>query len=344
MPNVTISTQYSEREEFVYCFTLMSDVYQSNGYYQNDQLPKLIADIQKDLKSGLKDFSYLMPLFCHKSYKLSLFSNCRRLFIPESEDLVLSTEELISRVLTDDPDELTARVFMTADNNANDILFYRKLIAGSLDAVKHCLEMDIDEELRMVLLSMLVDRKEYHTKMTDFAFKTLNTLRCIFGSRNYAIKKARSVFNNDDKIIETLLEADYINNNDTVVITPILLNPGVIYVNNTGGIKYFKLGVDYEQAANIAIGSLPMLELETIGKIFGDPTRCEIIRILKTNGSYLTDLARRLNIPTNSLHYHIQTLSDAGVIKGSYRGKRFVYDLNPQFFKSASNTLIDFTH
>lgn len=91
MPNVTISTQYSEREEFVYCFTLMSDVYQSNGYYQNDQLPKLIADIQKDLKSELKDFSYLMPLFCHKSYKLSLFSNCRRLFIPESEDLVLST-------------------------------------------------------------------------------------------------------------------------------------------------------------------------------------------------------------------------------------------------------------
>ena len=121
-----------------------------------------------------------------------------------------------------------------------------------------------------------------------------------------------------------------------------MLNPGVIYVNNTGGIKYFKLGVDYEQAANIAIGSLPILELETIGKIFGDPTRCEIIRILKTNGSYLTDLARRLNIPTNSLHYHIQTLSDAGVIKGSYRGKRFVYDLNPQFFKSASNTLMNF--
>lgn len=343
MPNITVSTQYSEREEFVYCFTLMSNIYQSNGYYPNDQLPKIVADIKKDLQTELKEYSYLLPLFCHKSYKLSLFNNCRRLFIPESEDLVLSTEELISRVLTDDPNELTARVFMTADNNANDILFYRKLIAGSLDAVKHCLEMDIDEELRMVLLSMLVDRKEYHTKMTDFAFKTLNTLRCIFGLRNYAIKKARSVFNNnDDKIIETLLEAGYINNNDTVVITPILLNPGVIYVNNTGGIKYFKLGVDYEQAANIAIGSLPMLELETIGKIFGDPTRCEIIRILKTNGSYLTDLARRLNIPTNSLHYHIQTLSDAGVIKGSYRGKRFVYDLNPQFFKSASNTLMNF--
>lgn len=341
MPNVTINTQYSEREEFVYCFTLMSDVYQNAGYYQDDQLPKLIADIQKDLRSELKKFSYLLPLFCHKSYELSLFTNCRRLFISESEDLVISAEELISRVLNDDPNELTARVFMTADNNSHNISFYRKLITESLAAVKHCLEMDIDEDLRSVLLSLLVERKEYHEKMTSFAFETLHTLRRIFTSRNFGIKKVLSIFNSS-KIVEALLDADYITDNDTVIITPILLNPCIIYRYNTNGVKHFKIGIDYEQGSNIAIGSLPMLELETIGKIFGDPTRCEIIRLLKTNGSYLSDLAKRLNIPVNSLHYHIQTLSDAGVIKGSYRGKRFVYDLNPQFFKSASHTLINF--
>ena len=344
MANITVSTKYSEREEFVYCFTLMSDIYQANNYYQNDQLPKLVASIQKELKAELKDFLYLLPLFCYKSYNLSLFSNCRRLFIPETEDLILSAEVLISKVLTDDSVELTARVFMTADNNTNDITFYRLLISESLEAVKYCLKMDIDEELRTILLSLLVEHNEYHKKMTEFAFKTLYVLRHIFEVRDFAIKKLCSAFDNGTKIIETLLKAGYINNNDNVIVTPILLNPGVIYQNRIKGVKYFKLGIDYEEAANIAIGTVPTVELENIGKIFGDTTRCEIIRILKNGGLYLTELARRLNIPTNSLHYHIQTLIDYSVINGRYNGKRFIYELNPRFFKTASTTLVYFSH
>jgi len=344
MPNITVNTQYSEREELVFCFTLMSDIYHSSGYYPNNQLPKLVADIQKDLKTELKEYSYLVPLFCYKSYKLSLFSNCRRSFIPEAEDIVLSAEELILKVLTDDPDELTARVFMTADNNANDIIFYRKLISGSLDAVKYCLEMDIEEELRTVLLSLLVERKEYHIKMTDFAFKTLDILRCVFGRRNFFIKKVLSQFNSD-RAVQMLLELGYINNKEQVIVTPVLLNPALIYIGNLNGIKYVKMGFDFEQATVKAIGlHRPTLELELIGRIFGDPTRCKIIKTLKNNSSYLTELARRLEMPTNSLHYHIQALSDAGVINGRYNGKRFVYELNPQFFNSASNTLIEFSH
>ncbi len=344
MPNITISTEYSVREEFVNSFILMSDIYQSDGLYPNGQLPKLLADIKMDLCSGLKEYAYLLPLFCHKSYKISLFSNCRMLFIPKAEDLVLSAEELISRVLTDDPDELAARVFMTVDENANDIVFYRKLIAGSLDAVKHCLNMDIEEELRTILLSLLVGRKEYHVKMINFAYKTLNTLRCIFGRHNYGIRKVLSAFGNNDRAAKALLEVGYIHENETVIILPILLNPGIIYITKLDGVKHIKMGFDFQQV-NDDTGGLhrPTLELELIGKILGDPTRCEIIRTLKNNGSYLTDLARRLEMPTNSLHYHMQALSDAGVIKGSYKGKRFVYELNPQFFYSASNTLMDFS-
>ncbi len=340
MPDVIVNTQYSEREELVYCFTLLSGAYQYNNYCQDDQMPKLVAALEKDLRTELKEFSYLLPFFCHKTYKLSLFSNCRRLFIPDNEGIFLSAEELIAAVLTNDPDELTARVFMTADNNANQISFYRTLIVDSLDAVKYALEMDIDQEVRTMLLSLLVDRKAYHKKIVNFAFKTLDAIRRVFPRRDYAIKKTLSAFGNGEKAAMELINAGYIGENEEIILTPILLNPYLIYINHIDNVRYVRLGITFEDSVFSSIGTNhPTLELELIGKIFGDPTRCEIIRKLKDRGSYLTNLAKQLEMPTNSLHYHIQALSDAGVIKGSYKGKRFVYELNPHFFNSASNTL-----
>ena len=342
MPIITFDTKYSEREDFCYSFMLMSEVYQDKNMFSHEQLPKLIADIKKELQDRLKEYTDLLPLFASASHELSLLTNLRRTFLEEYEDQTITAECLIDRLFIEDSSEMTARVIMSADNNIHELEFYRGLIKDSLNCVKYCLEMNVTEGLRTALLSMLVDRDGCTKRIRSFAVDTLNALRNIYIKYNYGIKKARDFFCDEEAVTKNMLNAGYIKENDTVIVVPVLLNPNIIYVCNYGGIKYIRLGSEYEQIAAQSVSS-PTISLEIIGKIFSDPVRCQIIRKLEQGGSYLSQLARNLNIPTNSLHYHIQVLNDANVIKGGYQGKRFVYELNPIFFKTVSNTVLKLT-
>ncbi len=339
MPFITINTDYSEREEYGYTFALMSNVLQNRGAYKIEQLSKLVAGIKLSLEKELKDYMDILPLFANESHKLSLFTNCRRLLLTENKNQFITTEEIIDKIFVNDSDEMTARVLITADNNANSLEFYRELLKQDVEAVKYCLRMEIAEDLRMLLLSMLVEREEYTKRIVSFAKKTLEVLRRICINNKYAINKAYQICCNTEVLSKNLLRTGLVNEEDKIVITPVLLNPEVIYVVNLDGVKYITIGTEYDFLCMDYISyDLPTLELETIGKIFSDPTRCEIIRILKNSSSYLSELARSIGVPTNSLHYHIQMLSDLQVIVGNYKGKKFVYELNPNFFKLVSNT------
>lgn len=342
MPSIRIDTEFAEREEFCYSFVIMSDVLQNKFLYSADLFTKLTADLRRELQSELWQYLDLLPLMASESHKLSLFTNCRRLLLSQREIVSLSTEETIARVLSNDPDEMTARVFVTADNNAHGLDFYRELLTKSIDAVKYCMQMEASENLRSLLLSMLVDREDYTKKIIRFADKTLEALRRLRSKYSGAIAKAYSVFDNTERTAENLLSIGIINENDEVVITPVILNPGVMLTRNVDGIKYAIIGTEYERSALFPTEAQPAVELETMGKIFSDPTRCEIIRILKSGSSYLSELARRLEVPSNSLHYHIQLLNDAHVIKGYYKGKKFIFELDPKFFQAISHTALQF--
>ncbi len=342
MPFITINNDYSEREEYGYTFVLMSDVLQKRNFYKVEQLSKLVAGMKKSLETELKEYIDLLPLFANESHKLSLFTNCRRLLLSDSENQFITTEEIIDKIFVDNPDEMTARILITADNNANCLDFYRELLKHGMDAVKYCLKMEITEELRKLLLSMLVEREEYTKRIVCFAKKTLEVFRRICINNKYAINKAYEICCNTEVLSKNLLRTGLVKDDDKIVITPVLLNPAVIYMVDLEGIKYITIGTEYDFLSIDYIAcDLPTLELETVGKIFSDPTRCEIIRILKNNSSYPSELARRLGVPPNSLHYHIQMLSDLQVIIGNYKGKKFIYELNPKFFQLVSNTALE---
>lgn len=339
MPSITINTNFSEREEYGYSFVLMSNVLQKRGLYKTEHLSKLVVGIKLSLERELKEYFDILPLFANESHKLSLYTNCRRLLLTDNENQFISTEEIIDKIFVNNSNEMIARVLITADNNKKDLDFYRELIKREMEAVKYCIKMEISEEFRMLLISMLADREEYTKRIVGFAKKTLEVLRYIFLNNKYALDKAYQICCNNQMLLENLLRTGLVNKEDNIVVTPVILNPSVIYMLNLDGVKYITIGTEFDFISKDFIScNLPTIELETIGKIFSDPTRCEIIRILKDDSSYLSGLARKLKMPTNSLHYHIQMLSDLQVIIGNYKGKKFVYELNPNFFQLVSNT------
>lgn len=342
MANITVDMRFAEREEYGYSFMIMSDVLQKKNWLKDEQLPKVVADIKRELLTQLKEYMEILPLFASEAYQLSLFTNCRRLFVSAEQNLFICTEDIIKKVFVNDSEEMTARVFMTADNNEHEMDFYRQLVKEGIEAVKYCLQMDVPDNLRTLLLSMLVDKEEYTKKIIAFALKTLTVLRQVFKKYQVAVTKAYSFINNTDIITENLVSFGIINERDELVITPILLNPCILKTYDCEGIKYAAIGIEYEQYVMNSAYALPTVDFEAIGKIFADPTRCEIIRILKNGSSFLSELARKLQVPPNSLHYHIQMLNENQVIKGHYKGKKFIYELNPRFFQLIKNTVQQF--
>ena len=344
MANIIIDTKNTDRENFIYSFALMSNVYEEKFNFTENQFTKFVVNMKKQLINELKEYIEFLPIFSDSSYKLSLITNCKRLLLTEEEILFITADELIKKLFVDDTNEMLARFFTTADNNAHKLDFYRNLVTKSNEIVKYCLKMDIPEHLRSLLLATLVDKEYYIKKITEFAHKALYVTRKLMHQYEYNIEKAYKSFNNQEVLNGTLLRMGAIRPNDTATVIPVLFNPLLILRKSHKNTKHILLGIDYEKVAPSICNNLPALELDTIGKIFADPTRCEIINILKSKGTFLSDLARTLNIPTNSLHYHIQLLYDAKVIIGRYEGKKYIYEINPDFFRMVSNTALSYAN
>lgn len=74
------------------------------------------------------------------------------------------------------------------------------------------------------------------------------------------------------------------------------------------------------------------LDWNTIGKLFSDPRRCEILERLSGESLYLHQLAKQLKMPVSSAIYHVQLLTEArALLSQSREGKNYL-TLNPAFF------------
>jgi len=85
-----------------------------------------------------------------------------------------------------------------------------------------------------------------------------------------------------------------------------------------------------------------MKEFSYLFKALGDPTRREILELLKSQNLTPSDMIERLNISQPTLSHHLDILKRADLIDGERDGQFISYSLNMSVFQMAVDYMMQF--
>jgi DNA-binding transcriptional ArsR family regulator len=90
------------------------------------------------------------------------------------------------------------------------------------------------------------------------------------------------------------------------------------------------------------IGFIVMKESSNLFMALSDPTRREILRLLKVTDRTPTEMLERLSISQPTLSHHLDILKRASLVRGDREGQCIRYSLNMTVFQSAVDYLTQF--
>lgn len=79
-------------------------------------------------------------------------------------------------------------------------------------------------------------------------------------------------------------------------------------------------------------------------KALSDPTRREILNLLKRGDLSAGEIADRFDMTAATISHHLSVLKQADLILDRREGKYIYYQLNLSFFEELLSWLKDFTH
>ena len=86
------------------------------------------------------------------------------------------------------------------------------------------------------------------------------------------------------------------------------------------------------------------LRTERFFKAISDPTRRQILRLLKKRSMTAGEIADTFSITMGSLSHHYNVLKAADLVRSERRGQQIVYSLNTTVFEDAAAMIADLFH
>jgi len=80
---------------------------------------------------------------------------------------------------------------------------------------------------------------------------------------------------------------------------------------------------------------------DTVFKAIADPTRREILRLLKAGPRNAGDLAGEFDVTNGAMSHHFNVLKAAGLIRSERDGQQIIYSLNITVFEDAAMMLTE---
>jgi DNA-binding transcriptional ArsR family regulator len=80
---------------------------------------------------------------------------------------------------------------------------------------------------------------------------------------------------------------------------------------------------------------------QSVFKALADPTRREILRMLKKGSATAGELAEQFTISRASLSHHFGILKSAGLVRDQRRGQHIVYSLNTTVMEEVAALVLD---
>lgn len=83
---------------------------------------------------------------------------------------------------------------------------------------------------------------------------------------------------------------------------------------------------------------------QEIFKALADPTRREILKLLKGGSRTAGELAEAFPITKGSLSHHFNVLKAADLVRSERRGQQIVYSLNTTVFEDVASAMLALFH
>ena len=84
-----------------------------------------------------------------------------------------------------------------------------------------------------------------------------------------------------------------------------------------------------------------MMSAQAVFKALSDPSRRQVLNLLKGGSRTAGELAESFDITKGSLSHHFNVLKAADLIRSERRGQQIVYSLNTSVLEDAAALLID---
>jgi DNA-binding transcriptional ArsR family regulator len=84
------------------------------------------------------------------------------------------------------------------------------------------------------------------------------------------------------------------------------------------------------------------LQLDRTIRALGDPTRREILRVLRGGDLTAGELSALFPITDASVSHHLSVLKEAGLVQAERNGRNIVYSLDSTVFQQALEELMSF--
>lgn len=331
--NYRVLYNLSMVEDFTYSFVYVAKVFEK--IFPDITYSKKVREMHKKLQNELCKSGDAFYLFANEDMHLSLITNIKDCYFTGEERVKFSSiNEVIEKCLDVPEDELVARVLLSMDNKKNAPEFYSDLVNEPVKATKYIGGMQISDQHKTLLLSMFIDKAGYKQKMLDIATKAKEITEKIYESYAAYIKSSFKIFSDEQKVRTNLEQGEMVSAGADLTIVPVIFNSSLIRTQYNESGTFVYLGFEFVQYFENYKNRELQLDLESVGRLFSDKSRCQVVEILRENESYLQELSRMLNVPNNTLHYHVQLLSDAGVVLGRNEGRKCIYRLNDKYFEA----------
>ena len=81
--------------------------------------------------------------------------------------------------------------------------------------------------------------------------------------------------------------------------------------------------------------------LDATLRALGDPTRREILRVLRAGDLTAGDIASRFPMTAASVSHHLSVLKDAGLVRAERDGRNLIYSLETTVFQEFLQQMLD---
>jgi ArsR family transcriptional regulator, arsenate/arsenite/antimonite-responsive transcriptional repressor len=81
--------------------------------------------------------------------------------------------------------------------------------------------------------------------------------------------------------------------------------------------------------------------LDATLRALGDPTRREILRVLRAGDLTAGDIASRFPMTAASVSHHLSVLKDAGLVRAERDGRNLIYSLETTVFQEFLQQMMD---
>lgn len=249
-------------------------------------------------------------------------------------------------------------------------LYFLKFIGVELDEPNlkdiPSLKKWTEEALKVDLLG-LIAKLPYNNDLAMDLVRAFYDTKSIYDRLHPLLEKLCQILEGNFYIVENIFKKHFeeikkdsykkVNNViDQIGIEDFLINSGkgldvygLILVPNTIMIQYFaedfahnfvKFGL-FSDKKNINKNRLKLLGQYL--KILGDPTRIDILDLLKEKNYYAKELSDKLYITPATLSYHISQLQMCGFIGAYIEGRKTYYYLRRPGFEKVINELTEFS-